>query len=553
MFRLVWAGPGIPHMSSSAIAQEVARRRSRRDAKRRAAQDLKATRARLAAGTSIKPEFEYELLTMFVKNELGAAVTMPALYALFAIASMFWAPAVDAVVWLGIVIGAKVVLLDQGRRFLALPPGQVNVRMWRRRFIIVELLNGVALAGFALMGLGKHVGVGTDLAFSSHVFVFATLIVVLAIRTMFAASIPPILYAGTIPMTVAVVIRLLLLNDPFYLALAFMAVGIHVYFLFLARGIRFTALSMLEYRSEKDALIAELEEEKSVSDEARRRAEAANNAKSRFLATMSHELRTPLNAILGFSEVMKTELFGPIENPTYRDYAGNILDSGRHLLHLINEILDLTRIEAGRYELHEEPVRLADVASECHKLLKLRADGKGLQVGEIFEPGLPVVWADQRAMRQICLNLMSNALKFTPRGGRITLVVGSTEDGGQFLSVRDTGPGIPEDEIPKVLQAFGQGALAHQTAEGGAGLGLAIVQNLIELHGGSLQLRSELRKGTDATVTLPGYRVLRAMLPLQPLGQETHRLRQVSPRPPRPARLRPKTAGAAGEDVASLN
>ncbi|MGZ5890649.1 MAG: sensor histidine kinase, partial [Hyphomicrobium sp.] len=188
-----------------------------------------------------------------------------------------------------------------------------------------------------------------------------------------------------------------------------------------------------------------------------------------------------------------------------------------------------------------------------HKLLKLRADSKGLQVGEIFEPGLPVVWADQRAMRQICLNLMSNALKFTPRGGRITLVVGSTEDGGQFLSVRDTGPGIPEDEIPKVLQAFGQGALAHQTAEGGAGLGLAIVQNLIELHGGSLQLRSELRKGTDATVTLPGYRVLRAMLPLQPLGQETHRLRQVAPRPPRPARLRPKTAGAAGEDVASLN
>ena len=214
MFRLVWAGPGIPHMSSSDIAEEVARRRSRRDAKRRAAQDLKATRARLAAGTSIKPEFEYELLTMFVKNELGAAVTMPALYALFAIASMFWAPAFDAVVWLGIVIGAKVVLLDQGRRFLALPPGQVNVRMWRRRFIIVELLNGVALAGFALMGLGKNVGVGTDLAFSSHVFVFATLIVVLAIRTMFAASIPAILYAGTIPMTVAVVIRLLLLNDP---------------------------------------------------------------------------------------------------------------------------------------------------------------------------------------------------------------------------------------------------------------------------------------------------------------------------------------------------
>ena len=313
-------------MNSSVIADEVARRRSRRDAKRRAAEDLKATRAQLAAGTSIKPEFEYELLTMFVRNELGAAVTMPALYALFAIASMFWAPAFDAIMWLVIVIGAKVVLLDQGRRFLALPPAQVNVGLWRRRFIIIELLNGVALAGFALMGLGKSFSVSGDLVYSSHVFIFATLIVVVAIRTMFAATIPPILYAGTIPMTVAVVIRLLLLNDPFYLALASMAVGVHVYFLFLARGIRSTALSMLEFRSEKDALIAELEEEKSVSDEARRRAEAANNAKSRFLATMSHELRTPLNAILGFSEVIKTELFGPMENQTYREYAGNILD-----------------------------------------------------------------------------------------------------------------------------------------------------------------------------------------------------------------------------------
>ena len=343
----------------------------------------------------------------------------------------------------------------------------------------------------------------------------------------------------------------MILDNSFYFALATMAVGIHLYFLFLARGLRSTALSMLEYRTEKDALIAELEEQKSVSDEARRRAEAANSAKSRFLATMSHELRTPLNAILGFSEVMKSEMFGPMENPKYTEYAGNILESGRHLLHLINEILDLTRIESGRYELHEEPVRLADITDECHRLLKLRAEGKGIDVVEEGATDLPVVWADQRAMRQICLNLMSNALKFTPKGGRITLSVGAMPDGGQFLAVRDTGPGIPEEEIPKVLQAFGQGALAHQTAEGGAGLGLAIVKNLIELHGGSLILESELRKGTEARVVLPGYRVLRAMAPLQPLGQETHRLKGVAPRPPRPARCvqasretltRPRTA-----------
>jgi two-component system cell cycle sensor histidine kinase PleC len=182
------------------------------------------------------------------------------------------------------------------------------------------------------------------------------------------------------------------------------------------------------------------------------------------------------------------------------------------------------------------------------------SESKGLHIAEEFEPDLPVVWADRRAMRQICLNLMSNALKFTPKGGRITLGVVATEDGGQFLSVRDTGPGIPEEEIPKVLQAFGQGTLAQQSAEGGAGLGLAIVQNLIEPHGGSLALKSELRKGTEAKIVLPGYRVLRAMAPLQPLGQETHRIKDMAPRPPRPARLRAKAPSAAASgDAASFN
>ncbi|MGI9404496.1 MAG: sensor histidine kinase [Hyphomicrobium sp.] len=507
----------------------------------RAAEDLKATRARLAAGTEIKPEFEYELLAMFVRNEIGAAFTMPALYALFAIASMFWAPISEGVIWLVIVIIAKIVLLDQGHRFLVVPQSQVDIRLWRRRFVMIELLNAVALAGFALMGVGQHVGVAESAVFSSHVFIFATLIVVLAIRVMFAATITQVLLAGTIPMTLAVVIRLLLMGDPFYLALASMAIGIYVYFLFLARGLKSTALSMLEFRTEKDALIAELEEQKSVSDEACRRAEAANRAKSRFLATMSHELRTPLNAILGFSEVMNSEVMGPMGNRAYKEYAGNIFESGRHLLHLINEILDLSRIESGRYELHEEPLRLAEIVHECHRLMILRVESKGLEVVEDFAPDLPLVWIDPRAIRQVCLNLMSNALKFTPKGGRITLTVGPTGSGGQFVSVRDTGPGIPEDEIPKVMQAFGQGTLAHQSAEGGAGLGLPIVQHLAELHGGTFSLKSELRKGTQAIVELPPHRVLQTMPPLQPLGEETHRLKEPAARTPRPPRLRAST------------
>jgi two-component system cell cycle sensor histidine kinase PleC len=173
------------------------------------------------------------------------------------------------------------------------------------------------------------------------------------------------------------------------------------------------------------------------------------------------------------------------------------------------------------------------------------------------------MWIDPRAIRQICLNLLSNALKFTPKGGRITITVAPAPDGGQLLSVRDTGPGIPEDEIPKVMMAFGQGSLAHETAEGGTGLGLPIVKSLIELHGGTFQLNSELRKGTEVVVTIPRPRVLSTVAPLQPLGAERHRrvepsqdqarpqaqqaaeefsgVSQVSRNSPRPARIRTTT------------
>jgi two-component system cell cycle sensor histidine kinase PleC len=301
-------------------------------------------------------------------------------------------------------------------------------------------------------------------------------------------------------------------------------------------GLHSTAVAMHQFRAQKDGLIAELEEARLLSEEARRRAEAANKAKSRFLATMSHELRTPLNAIMGFSEVMNAELMGPIGNPVYKDYAKNIHDSGTHLLNLINEILDLSRIEAGRYELHEEPLTLADVAEDCVRLLKLRAQSKSVEIIEDYDYTLAQVWADQRALRQICLNLLSNALKFTPKGGQVTVTVGPTTDGGQYLSVLDTGPGIPAEEIPKVLQVFGQGSLAHESAEGGTGLGLPIVQNLIELHGGAFELLSELRKGTEAIATLPKQRVLSAVPPLQPLGLERHR--EVSVRQGRHGRLR---------------
>ena len=503
----------------------------------RQGEDLKSFRERLTHGTVNKPEFEYELLTMFARNETSAAFAMPALCFIFYITSMFWASFPEATTWIAIVSISRVYMLDQCRRLLSVPRTEVNVGQWRRHFVRIELVNGLALAAFALIGMSLHGGhLGTSPAtFSSHVFIFATLMVVLAVRMTFASTLPRLFLAGTVPMTAAVAGRLFTLGDPFYFALASMAIGIHVFFVYLARGLHSTALAMVEYRAEKDSLISELEEATAISDEARRRAEGANKAKSRFLATMSHELRTPLNAIMGFSEVMEKELLGPIGSDVYRDYAHSIYQSGDHLLSIINEILDLSRIEAGRYDLSEEAIRLTDIAEDCQRLVKIKADAKALMIVEDFSPDLSQVWADPRAMRQICLNLLSNALKFTPKGGRVTLIVGHTQDGGQFLTVADTGPGIPKDEIPRVLQAFGQGSLAHETAEGGTGLGLPIVQNLIQLHGGTFDLQSELRRGTEVTITLPPQRVLQTVTPLQPLGQERHREPTVtrSPRQPR--------------------
>jgi two-component system cell cycle sensor histidine kinase PleC len=292
-------------------------------------------------------------------------------------------------------------------------------------------------------------------------------------------------------------------------------------------GLNSTVVAMLEFRAEKDALIAELEQSKAISDEARLRAEEANLAKSRFLATMSHELRTPLNAILGFSEIMRSEILGPHTNPTYKEYANDIHQSGQHLLNLINEILDISRIEAGRYELREAPVNLVEVVEDCHRLMRLRAENKGLKIVESFEENLLQLWADERAIRQICLNLLSNAIKFTPTGGTVTLKVGRTGTGGQFLSVKDTGPGIPENEIPRVLRSFGQGSLAHQTAEGGTGLGLPITKGLTELHDGAFELKSKLRYGTEVTISFPRKRIMEA-LPRVPEPRELQ--------PERPAR-----------------
>jgi two-component system cell cycle sensor histidine kinase PleC len=340
------------------------------------------------------------------------------------------------------------------------------------------------------------------------------MLLVVAMSSMLASSVPIAVFAASMPVATAVALNFVLRGSMHSYILAVMAVTAQGYFAMLAHRLFSTTLATLEARAEKDALIGELEQAKAKSDEARRHAEAANLAKSRFLAQMSHELRTPLNAILGFSEVMKSEVFGPHGVPSYKEYAGDIHDSGMHLLNVINEILDLSRIEAGRYELNEEPVSLSHIVEDCHHLLKLRAKNRRITIHEMFEPDLPRLWADERAVRQICLNLLSNAIKFTTQAGEVWLKVGWTASGGQYMSVKDNGPGIPEDEISVVLASFGQGSNAIKSAEQGTGLGLPIAKNLIDLHSGTFTLKSKLRQGTEVIVTFPPERVMSALAPV---------------------------------------
>ncbi|MFL6812108.1 MAG: sensor histidine kinase, partial [Bradyrhizobium canariense] len=339
------------------------------------------------------------------------------------------------------------------------------------------------------------------------------------------------------PVAVAMALSFVMTGSLDNYILAALALAAEGYFVLLAHRLHSSTFATLEARAEKDALIGELEQAKAISDEARHRAESANVAKSRFLAQMSHELRTPLNAILGFSEVMKSEIFGAHAVPVYKEYSADIHNSGVHLLNLINEILDLSRIEAGRYELNEEAVSLVGIVADCHHLMKLRASSRGIIIHEVFEQAMPRLWADERAIRQVVLNLLSNSIKFTPQGGEIWLKAGWTASGGQYLSVKDTGSGIPEDEIPVVLASFGQGSNSIKSAEQGAGLGLPIAKNLVDLHGGTFTLKSKLRIGTEVIVTFPPERVMSALAPMSddspPLQPESSAVADEKRRPRR--------------------
>lgn len=474
--------------------------------RRLAAQYVREARDRLTSSSGTRPAFDYELLRQYAQNRLSASLVILLLVATVGFMSSIWSGALRAGAWTAAVLVIHAIMVRKCRQFLERPMSEISAPAWRLRFVVLDLFYGLAWMFILIHPVGADE--------SSSTFMLFVMLLVVAVSSMLASSLPTAVFTATFPVTTAVALDFILQGTLRDYILAMMALTAQGYFAALTYRLYSSTLATMEARAEKDALIGELEQAKAISDEARRRAEAANIAKSRFLAQMSHELRTPLNAILGFSEVMKTEVFGAHAVPAYREYSSDIHNSGVHLLGLINEILDLSRIEAGRYELNEESVSLVAIVEDCHHLLKLRASSRRITLHEVFEPELPRLWADERAIRQICLNLLSNAIKFTPQTGDIWLKVGWTASGGQYISVKDTGPGIPEEEIPIVLASFGQGSNSIKSAEQGAGLGLPIAKSLVDLHGGTFTLKSKLRIGTEVTVTFPPERVVAAMAPM---------------------------------------
>ncbi len=464
---------------------------------------LLKTREQLALRGEVDDDFERELLAMHANALVSSIAAVPLLIIITGLAGLGIGFGPDIIVWAFI---ANLLYVSMGllsKRYLA-RKSDISLAGWRRAFIMMHAVTGFSWIYFALNTCSAC---GTD-----EVLFYKASIILVAIAA--TASIGytvrfAIIAAFSVPVAAFSIFNMW--NGTGGTLASAMLISSLLFFTFVSIRLNRNAVATLGYRAQNNALIAELEMAKSISDEARRRAEDANLAKSRFLASMSHELRTPLNAILGFSEAMQNEMLGPVGNEAYKGYVSDIHESGRHLLDLINEILDLSRIEAGKYDLKEEPLRLADVAEDCMALVRLRSTQKALNVKAVFQDGLPKVLADEKAVRQIVLNMLSNAVKFTPSGGRIEVKVGWTASGGQYVAVKDNGPGIPEEEIPIVLSAFGQGSIAIKSAEQGTGLGLPIVQALLAMHGGTFVLRSKLREGTEAIAMFPASRTLQSM------------------------------------------
>lgn len=437
--------------------------------------------------------------TALALRNLGPnSLLMPVFAAIICVMFQRWIGTARLVGWFALVTLAGVPLEITARNFRRMTPAPSQARLWMRRATLSYLLFALCWASMAIfLWAPRH-----DL---NNMIVIMLLACTLAGNGALVGSSRRMATTCFVVYGVACVATALRHGGLIYNGIAALAVFFMVYLAHMARQIYATARDMLMLRSDKSDLIAALARAKRESDQARDRAEAASRAKSEFLANMSHELRTPLNAILGFSELIASRAYRD-DVEKHHEYAGLIHGSGRHLLALINDILDLARIEAGKFELREAVLELPQLIEDTTTMIAPRAVASGCVLRAECPPDLPGLYADERAVKQVLLNLLANAVKFTPSGGAVTAFARLERDGSICFGVVDTGVGIREDDRERVLQTFGQGRHDVAVNDKGAGLGLPIAKGLIEAHGGRFDLESGLGRGTRVTARMPPAR-----------------------------------------------
>jgi two-component system cell cycle sensor histidine kinase PleC len=337
----------------------------------------------------------------------------------------------------------------------------------------------------------------------NHIFLDACVVAAIAGLVVSRGTNMPMFVASLVPISLITAARFLLGGTAMDIAIAFTTPLFALQMWFTGRPLVGRMREDSRLRFQVEDLARELEETRDEALKKRFEAETANASKTAFLANMSHELRTPLNAILGFSEIIAQECFGVVGNARYKDYAADIHSSGAHLLSLINDLLDIAKIEAGRMEISPHPLDARRTFEVALKLIGSKASEKRQELVIHVDGDCPPLYADERALKQILINLVSNAVKFTPDGGRIVVEARGARDGNFQIVVRDNGPGIPRDKLDKIFTPFSQVDNRYDRQAGGTGLGLALVRGLAELHGGRAWLESEAGAGCSAFVVLP--------------------------------------------------
>jgi two-component system, cell cycle sensor histidine kinase PleC len=338
----------------------------------------------------------------------------------------------------------------------------------------------------------------------NHVFIGLMCLAVVSRFLVNRSNHFPFFLASFLPMAVMLFVRCVIAADPVDLTLAAVLVLYTFQLIFDSKHISKRWDLDAQTKFSHEDLSRELEEARDDALIKRAEAEAANASKTAFLANISHELRTPLNAILGFSELIARECLGPVGSPRYKEYAHDIHTSGTHLLSLINDLLDVAKIEAGRMEVEPQMVETQRAIESALKFVMAKARDRSQALTIAVDQTASVLYADERALKQIVINLVSNAVKFTQDGGRIEVSATRNAHGDFQLVVADNGPGIAREKIDRVFKPFSQADNRYDRQSGGTGLGLALVRGLCELHGGRAWIESEPGKGTRAYVVLPG-------------------------------------------------